>query len=198
MTGIVLAGGESRRMGTNKAFLALDGAPLIEHVLRVMRKVFPRIILVTNTPAAYASYPVDVVTDALKTPGPLTGIYSGLLASSDEHNFVVACDMPFLNAGLLSYMAGVAKPYDIVAPCIGGLLEPLHAIYSKKLLPVIENRLQMNKQRIRAIYEGASVRYVTEIEIDRFDPGRRSFINLNTPHEFEEATCSDLECRNLS
>ncbi len=196
MTGIVLSGGESRRMGTNKAFLCLEGQPLIEHILRIMRSLFPRIIIVTNTPMAYVSYGVDVVADAVHKRGPLTGIYSGLLASSDEHNFVVACDMPFLNAGLLSYMAGLVGRYDIVAPSIRGLLEPLHAIYARKLLPVIEDRLQKNEQQIQGIYEGAMVRYVTETEIDRYDPERRSFVNLNTPKEYEEATCSDLECRN--
>jgi molybdopterin-guanine dinucleotide biosynthesis protein A len=196
MTGIVLAGGESRRMGRDKAFLKLNGVPLIEHALRALRGVFSKIIIVTNAPKLYVSYDALVVTDAYDKQGPLTGIYSGLLHSTDEHNFVAACDMPFLNPGLISYMAGLAQGHDIVAPMVAGYLEPLHAFYHRRLLPVIEERLRDDARQIRGIYREARVLYVTETEIDRYDPERRSFKNLNTPEEYKEATCSDLECRN--
>jgi molybdopterin-guanine dinucleotide biosynthesis protein A len=194
MTGIVLAGGESRRMGKDKAFLKLGGVPLIEHVLRVLRGVFSRIIIVTNAPAAYVSYDAVVVVDAIDKRGPLTGIYSGLLHSTDEYNFVAACDMPFLNPDLITYMTGLVNGYEIVVPMIAGRVEPLHAIYSKKLLPIIEKRLRATPCR-SGIFGKAQVRYVTEAEIDRYDPERRSFKNLNTPEEYKEATCLDLECR---
>ena len=196
MTGIVLSGGESRRMGRDKAFLVLDGLPLIAHVLNALHTITDRVIIVTNAPDAYASYDAIVVADALEKRGPLTGIYSGLLAATDEFSVVVACDMPFLNPDLISYMAGLAKGHDIVVPRIAGRVEPLHALYSKRLLPLIEKRLQQDERQIQGIFSEATVRYVTEPEIDRYDPGRRSFKNLNTPEEFKEATCLDLECRN--
>jgi len=195
MTGIVLSGGESRRMGRDKAFLTFDGIPLIERVVRTLRTVFPRIIIVTNDPASYVSYGAVVVTDAVDKQGPLTGIYSGLLHSKDDYNFVVACDMPFLNSGLITYMAGLTQGYDIVAPLVAGYLEPLHAFYHRRLLPVIEERLRQDSRQIRGIYDEAHVHYVTETELDRYDPERRSFKNLNTPEEYKEATCLDLECR---
>jgi len=191
MTGIVLAGGENRRMGTDKSFLKVAGVPLIERVLRSMKAVFPDIIIVTNAPERYASYGVKTVSDVLDARGPLTGIYSGLLQSPDEYNFVVACDMPFLNSRLLSYMAGLAAGYDIVVPSIGGQIEPLHAVYRRGLITVIENELKHDRKRIRDIFGRATVRYVTEEEIDRFDPARKSFKNLNTPQEYEEAACAD-------
>ena len=195
MTGIVLSGGENRRMGRDKAFLKLDGNPLIEHVLRRLRGIFPKTIIVTNTPAAYVSYDAVVVTDAVDKRGPLTGIYSGLLRSTDEYNFVVACDMPFLNPGLISYMAGLARGFDIVVPKVDNRVEPLHAIYSKGLLPIIERRLHQEAREIHGLFSDARVRFVTEAEIDRFDPEYRSFKNLNTPEEYKEATCLDSECR---
>jgi molybdopterin-guanine dinucleotide biosynthesis protein A len=119
MTGIVLAGGENRRMGKDKAFLRVAGVPMIEHVLRALRKSVERIIIVTNSPGVYASYDALVIPDACNKRGPLTGIYSGLLHSRDEYNVVVACDMPFLNPRLLSYMTGLAGEYDVVLPKIG-------------------------------------------------------------------------------
>ena len=191
MTGIVLAGGENRRMGVDKAFLPVAGMPMIEHVLRALRKSVESIIIVTNSPGAYASYDAVVVTDACDKRGPLTGIYSGLLHSGDEFNVVVACDMPFLNSRLLSYMTGLAGEYDAVLPKIGDFIEPLHAVYRRGLLQVIEDHIKRDQRKIRGILTGLRVRHVTEKEIDRFDPLRRSFINLNTPEEYEEATCSD-------
>ncbi len=191
MTGIVLAGGENRRMGTDKSFLKVGGVPLIERVLRSMKAVFPDIIIVTNAPERYAAYGVKTVSDVLDARGPLTGIYSGLLQSPDEYNFVVACDMPFLNARLLSYMAGLAAGHDIVVPSVCGQVEPLHAVYRRRLTTIIENELTHDRKRIRDIFERATVRYVTEEEIDRFDPARKSFKNLNTPQEYEEAACAD-------
>jgi molybdopterin-guanine dinucleotide biosynthesis protein A len=191
MMGIVLAGGENRRMGTDKSFLKVGGVPLIERVLRSMKAVFSDIIIVTNAPERYAAYGVKTVSDVLDARGPLTGIYSGLLQSPDEYNFVVACDMPFLNSRLLSYMAGLAAGHDIVVPSVGEQVEPLHAVYRRGLTTVIENELNHNRKRIRDIFGRAMVRYVTEEEIDRFDPARKSFKNLNTPQEYEEAACAD-------
>jgi len=178
-------------MGVDKAFLKVAGIPLIERVLRSLKDVFPDIIIVTNAPERYAAYGVRTVGDILETRGPLTGIYSGLLQSPDEYNFVVACDMPFLNSHLLSYMAGLATGHDIVVPSIGGQVEPLHAVYRKGLTTVIENELNHGRKRIRDIFERATVRYVTEEEINRFDPARKSFKNLNTRQEYEEAACAD-------
>lgn len=196
MTGIVLAGGENRRMGADKAFLNLAGIPMIERVLRSLKAVCPDIIIVTNSPQSYEAYRITVVTDAFDIRGPLTGIYSGLLKSSDEYNFVVACDMPFLNPGLMAYMGGLAEGYDIVVPAVGGMLEPLHAVYRKGLVPVIDEHIRQQRLRIRELFTSQRVRYVAEEEVDRFDPARRSFKNLNTPREYEEAACADWECRN--
>ena len=183
-------------MGTDKAFLKLAGLPLISHVLKALVTITDRIIIVTNAPAAYASFDALLVQDVFDKRGPLTGIYSGLLAATDAYSIVVACDMPFLSPGLISYMAGLAEGYDVVVPQIAGRVEPLHAIYSKGLLPLIEKRLQQDARQIQGLFSEARVRYVTAPEIDRYDPERRSFKNLNTPEEYKEATCLDLECRN--
>ena len=188
MNGIVLAGGESRRMGADKAFLKIAGLPMIEHVFRAIGTVVSHIIVVTNSPDVYAHYNVEVTPDAVNQSGSLIGIYSGLLKSRDEYNFVVACDMPFLSRDLLSFMAGLAGSADVILPKVEGFVEPLHAIYRRSLLPVIEEHLKREQRQIKRIFEGLRVRYVTEGEVDRFDPERRSFVNLNRPDEYEKAT----------
>jgi len=198
MTGIILAGGESRRMGTDKAFLKVDGRTIIEQILAVFSGLFGHCIIVTNTPDRYRSYGVELVGDVYDVRGSLNGIYSGLLRSRDEYNFVVACDMPFLNPRLIAYMGEIAEGHDAVVPRYQGYHEPLHAVYRKKLLPLIEAQIRKDDRRILNLYEHIDVRYLTEEEIDRFDPERRSFKNVNTPEEYKEAVCSDWECRNSS
>lgn len=184
-------------MGREKAFLEVAGLPMIEHVIRSVRSVAGRIIVVSNSPSnTFSRHDVDVVPDVRDRRGSLIGLYSGLLHSQDDYNLVVACDMPFLNRRLLEYMAGLSREYDVLLPRIGTFVEPLHAIYSRDLLPVIEECVRRDQQRIRDIFAGRRVQYLTEEEIDRFDPRRRSFVNVNTPEEYEEVTCSDWECRN--
>jgi molybdopterin-guanine dinucleotide biosynthesis protein A len=191
MNGIILAGGENRRMGTDKAFLEIDGRPLIERILDVFSSLFARTIVVTNTPDRYRDYDIEMTSDVLDIRGPLTGIYSGLLKSTDEYNFVAACDMPFLNPRLISYMGEIAEGQDAVVPRFNGYLEPLHAIYRKELLPVMEAQIRKQDRRIRGLFDHIRVRYITEEEIVRFDPLKRSFRNINTPKEYKEAVCSD-------
>ncbi len=191
MNGIILAGGENRRMGTDKAFLEIDGRPMIEHILAVFTGLFKKTIIVTNTPDLYRNYGVEVTSDALDIRGPLTGIYSGLLRSTDEYNFVAACDMPFLNPRLITFMGEIAAGQDAVVPMFNGFLEPLHAIYRRGLLPIMETQIRKQDRRIRGLFDHIQVRYVTEEEIVRFDPLKRSFRNLNTPKEYKEAVCSD-------
>ncbi len=183
-------------MGTDKAFLSVDGRPLIQHVLAVLTGIFPRVIIVTNSPEAYHSFEQRVVTDVIEKRGPLTGMHAGLRASVDAYNFIVACDMPFLNPGLITFMTEAADGYDVVVPEIGGKYEPLHAVYHRRLVPVIEGLIAHDSRPIQALFDGARVRNITGDEIDRFDPRRRSFINLNTPQEYKEVLCSDSVYRN--
>jgi molybdopterin-guanine dinucleotide biosynthesis protein A len=198
MTGIILAGGESRRMGRDKPFLDFNGRPLVAHILETCSGVFEQTVIVTNKPDQYRSYGVELVSDVLDVRGPLTGIYSGLLRSRNEYSFVAACDMPFLNPRLITYMGAVAQGHAVVVPRYQGYLEPLHAVYHRGLLPIIESQLRKGDRRLRSMFDHIDVRYLSEEEIDRFDPMRRSFKNLNTPEEYKEAVCSDWECRNWS
>ena len=191
MTGIILAGGENRRMGTDKAFLKVAGKPLVENILDVFSRLFARTIVVTTSPERYRSYDVDVVTDAMDVRGPLTGIYSGLRRSADEMNFVAACDMPFLNGRLIEHLKELAPGYDAVVPRVGDLLEPLHAVYSRAILARIESQMARGERRIQALFDSITIRYVPQEEIMLYDPLLRSFKNVNTPEEYKEAVCSD-------
>jgi len=187
LTGIILAGGRSSRMGQNKALLPLGGRPLITHVLTTLTGLCQEIIIVTNDPTPYAVLPARLVGDIYPGRGALGGIHAGLSASRTELTLVVACDMPFLNPALLRYLVSLAPGYDAVVPRLGDQFEPLHAVYTRRCLPPMERLLAQGPQRVITFYEQIHLRVVEEEELRRLDPELRSFINVNTPEEWTHA-----------
>jgi len=203
MSAVVLAGGDSRRMGTDKAFLKMPGGePLIEAILSKLAPLSDEIILVANRTQGYERLGVELVADIYPGKGSLGGIYTGLWAMSHSHGLVVACDMPFLKPSLLRYMLVMAPEYDVVVPRAvpwGGLkapkeetarehlLHPFHAVYSKSCLEPMKDLLESGDLRIISFYPQVRVRYVEEGEIDIFDPEHLSFFNINTPADLRRA-----------
>jgi molybdopterin-guanine dinucleotide biosynthesis protein A len=183
VTGLILAGGKSSRYGCNKALVEVEGRTLIEHAVRVMKTVFQEVILLTNTPADYAFLNLPMVEDIIKGLGPIGGIYTGLNTMSEEAGFFVACDMPFLNEALLRYMVEVSGDFDAVVPRIGWMLEPLHAIYTRRCLPVIKNSIDSRDYQIARCFSKISVKYLDEKELRSFDPKLQSLFNINEPKD---------------
>ena len=132
MTGVILSGGSNRRMGENKAFLRVEGEPLIDRIVRLFRGVFKEVIIVTSSPLDYLDQEVVIVTDILPEKGALGGIYTGLFYAAEEHAFIAACDMPFLNRAFLEYMVRQTAGYDIIVPAPPDGLQPLHAVYARR------------------------------------------------------------------
>ncbi|MBN2123644.1 MAG: molybdenum cofactor guanylyltransferase [Deltaproteobacteria bacterium] len=183
VTGVILAGGKSRRYGTNKALVEFDGAPLIAKVCDRLQSVFPRILLVTNTPEEYAFLHFPMVGDRIKGLGPIGGIYSGLCALTDSAGFFVACDMPFLNRDLIRHMVHEAGESDAVVPKIDWMIEPLHALYTKKCIPAIEAAIHSGKYQTLRFLGRVRVLYMEENELRGLDPELRSFTNVNSPED---------------
>jgi molybdopterin-guanine dinucleotide biosynthesis protein A len=191
---VILAGGQSRRMGTNKALLRLtpDSPTLIEQVVAVTAPLGPA-LLVTNTPEVYAFLGLPMVPDARPGTGALGGLYSGLRAARAPYNLVVACDMPFLQPALLGYLAAQPREYEVLIPRwqepgrAKPQLETLHAIYSQSCLPAIEAHLDAGDLRMVSFFPDVRVRYVDEPELRQVDPTLHSFRNLNTPDELAQA-----------
>ena len=141
-----------------------------------------------NTPAEYDQFRLRVEPDVYPGRAALGGIYTAVRAAKYHHVLVVACDMPFLNFRLLRYLADLAPTADVVVPLVTPPQpETLHAIYSKTCLPAIESRLRASQLRIIGFFDEVSVRYIERQDVARFDPTFRSFINLNTPDDLEEA-----------
>jgi molybdopterin-guanine dinucleotide biosynthesis protein A len=183
VSGIVLAGGQSSRLGMDKSFVNANGQPLIEHIVAKLTKLSDDVIIVTNSPENYNHLEAKLVGDIYPGKGSLGGIYSGLRAATNAYSLVVACDMPFLDLNLLRYMILLACGHDVVIPRIGRFLEPLHAIYSKSCLEPIDRLLAQGGLKIIDFFPEVRVRYVEESEVDIFDPQHLSFFNVNTPSD---------------
>jgi molybdopterin-guanine dinucleotide biosynthesis protein A len=186
VSAIVLAGGQSKRLGRDKALLELQGQPLVSRTVQKLAALSDDLLVVTSDPSRYIplGLPARLIPDERPGVGSLMGIYSGLRAARNIHALAVACDMPFLNLPLLRYMVPLASSYDVVIPRLGGLTEPLHAIYGKSCLPFMAGLLEQGRRRIIAFFDQVQVRYVEQGEIERFDPRHLSFVNVNTPSEW--------------
>jgi len=183
MTGIILSGGKNTRMGRNKALLEVGGTRLIDRTVSLLRSVFREVIIVTANPLDYLDQETVIVTDILPERGALGGIYTGLFYATGEHAFVAACDMPFMNRTFLEYMASQADGYDIVVPAPPDGLQPLHAVYARRCLPVIRNLLDRNRMQIKEFYPGHKLLKISPEVLRSYDPAGRMFINLNTPED---------------
>ena len=185
-------------MGANKALLQLGDAPLIAHVIRRMRLVTDELLLITNTPTEYAHLDLPMHNDSVPDAGALGGIYTGLTHASDDAVLCVACDSPFLQPKLLSYLVSVLGEYDAVMPYTYKetptsdsnnqiTLQTLCAVYSKRCLPIIELMLQASELRVHALQERANIRTLAPEVWKTYDSEGHSFFNVNTPEDFEKA-----------
>lgn len=183
LTTAILAGGRSRRMGSDKALLVLKGKPVLWHVIERAALPGAAIILIANEPEKYASFSLPIFPDAKPGAGSLGGLYTALAHSPTDYVLCVACDMPLLNTNLLIYLAGLREGYDAVVPRIEGRPEPFHAVYRKTCLEPIRSRLERGQLRVSDFYQDVSTRYVEEADLRQIDPELHSFLNINTPDD---------------
>lgn len=172
-------------MGRNKAFLPFGDATLIEAVIARLREACGDLLLVTTAPDAYRHLGLPMVSDALPHGRSLAGIYTGVLHARGPA-FICGCDMPFLNPALIRYLGGLSGDADVVIPAHGGVLEPLHAVYTPACREAILRCLERGGSNVGFLPD-VRVRVVEEDELRRYDPALRSFVNVNTPSEYESA-----------
>lgn len=186
-TAIILAGGESRRMGHDKATLQLGEQRLVNHVADALRAVFPTLFLSVRQPRPDIGLPQ--ICDAYPAAGPLAGLCAALEKSNTPWIFAVATDMPFVKTELIKLLASKRSNYQAVVPCVKGFAQPLAAFYSKSCLLAINALLADSGGRhsLRAALEQLNVCYVDESELLAVDPDLKSFFDLDTPQDLAQA-----------
>jgi len=188
-TAIILAGGQSSRMGTNKALLKLNGKTVIEGIAQSLEKVADEILIVTNTPADYEFLHLPMTEDNFKGMGPLAGIEAGLSASNTEYNLITACDMPFISVDLGNYLLSCLADYQAAVPEISGRLHPLFAAYRKDVNEAVIKSLEDNQLRIRHFLHSIHVKIVKNdlLESLGLPDEEIYFFNMNDRNEYEKA-----------
>lgn len=184
----IQAGGQSRRMGQNKALIPLAGKPLIEHVVDRVEGLGDEILITTNKPWDYAYLGCRLVSDPIPGLGALVGLQTALTEAKGELVLVLACDMPFVNRDLLEHMITLGSQADAVVPKLESNYEPLHAVYNRnRCLPVLRSIVSRGEKSIQSLFPFLRMIEVGVLELERLDPERLSFFNINTPADLTQA-----------
>lgn len=188
ISGIILAGGKSTRMGTDKALLKLGPYYIIERISLVLRTMVDEIIIVTDRPERYAKYGDRTTFDIMPGNGPMGGIHAGLVQAAHPWVLVTACDLPFISTSIGRLMIQCAANYDVVVPRYRGSFEPLYALYNKSCIDVFEQRLVKGLVKITRLFEEFYARVLEEEEMLQVESHlERVFFNLNTPEDVIKA-----------
>ena len=188
MNAVILVGGKSSRMGTNKAFLELKGKTFIELQIELLREMFDEIFISANTSSEYEYLNLPIFKDVYPGKGPLGGIYTSLINSSSLHTFMLACDMPFVEPELIKHLKDLTKEYDVVIPKSEKGLEPLHAFYSKNCIDPIKRSLDENNLRIISFFPHVNVKVVELGSLASSARFKDSIKNLNTMDDYKDVT----------
>jgi molybdopterin-guanine dinucleotide biosynthesis protein A len=190
LTVCIQAGGQSSRMGEDKALKPFLKRPLIQRVIERLSPIADELIVTTNRPADYAFLDLRLVSDLIPDRGALGGLYTAIASAMHPFVAVVACDMPFANARLIEGMSRlmVQQEADVVIAKSDGGYEPIHAVYRRETcLPAIETAIDADKWKVIAWFPQVNVYELSEEELNSLDPDGLAFWNVNTPEEFAEA-----------
>lgn len=195
ITGIILAGGKSSRMGANKSFLKLGDKTIIERTVDLMKSVFANVIIITNIPTDYAFLGLPAYEDIYKLNEPIAGIHSGLLNSNTEKNFFISCDMPLMTKETIEFILNYKPAKPITVARADGFVQQLCGVYSKKVLPEIselinENNFKLsnkNEKRICKVLQLVKKldAEIIPIETEFKDYVEGMFFNMNRPEEYK-------------
>ncbi|MFA9422078.1 MAG: NTP transferase domain-containing protein [Sedimentibacter sp.] len=184
VTGIILTGGKSSRMGTDKALLKYGSETFVSHSVKKLQELFDEVIIVADNEKKYDLGNVKLIGDIYPGRGPLGGIHAGLVGAKNDWIFVVPCDMPLWEPLLVNDLAMLRFNYDAVVPKINNNLEPLFALYNKSCLPIIENCLVNNFYKVLDLFPIINTKYlIIHNEDIKTKSYIKSFYNVNTPEQ---------------
>lgn len=182
-TALILAGGESRRMGQDKAQLLLGEYTLLQHIISTLQPLFVDVMVSVREPRTDCALPQ--ICDSTEHAGPLAGLLAGMTQTQTAWLFVVACDMPFISPPLVQVLSAYRNElWDAVVPVVDGHPQPLAAFYATRLIDTVRANLNSSgKHSLRALLDQCAVCYVQASELRAADPALHSFFDLDTPQD---------------
>ena len=183
VSGIILAGGRSSRMGRDKTLLLFNNETLIERIVKELKGVVDDIIIASGRTVKYNIDGIPEVCDAFAGAGPMGGLHAGLMAAKHHYAFVISCDMPFFEGRMVKFLVDRCNSYAAVVPFINGKFEPLCAVYSKECLEPIEKCLLANERKVLQFYPQVKLLKISESDLGFGEDLEKIFYNLNTPQD---------------
>lgn len=187
ITGVILSGGRSSRMGVNKSFLKLGNQTIIERIVDLMKSIFSEVIIITNTPDEYIFLNLPLYEDIYKWKGPLAGIHSALVHSKTDKVFVVSCDVPLMSREMIEYIINHKSDKPVVFCEAAGYHQPLVGVYSKSILSAVEKFISNEKLDDKSFHK-----FLNNVDADIIHPQKLDFykdeifFNVNRPEDFEQ------------
>lgn len=194
ITGIILAGGKSTRMGENKSLLKLNGITVIERIVHLMKGIFKEVIIITNTPDEYDFIGIPKYKDIFEYKGPLAGIHSGLTHSTNEKNFVISCDIPLMKQDMIEFMINFKTEKPMTVCKADGFVQQLAGLYSKSILPIVNNSLvnysgELREQKqakrkcaVLSLLDSVGSEIINAEELEFYVD--HMFFNMNRPEDY--------------
>ncbi len=183
ITGIILAGGKSSRMGKDKGYCTLKGKPMVMYAVDLLSQICDTIIISSNNPD-YEEFGYPVISDEIKNIGPIGGIYTGLIHSKSEHNFFLSCDTPKVSEHLVNYILSERENFEIVIPLYNGLPEPLCAYYNKNITSELFEIIKTGNFKIQEVVKRFKVKFLP-IDSSLFFYSEGLFTNINSQNDLD-------------
>jgi molybdopterin-guanine dinucleotide biosynthesis protein A len=186
MSAIILTGGKSTRMGTDKAHLLINGRTMIDGIISALSQLFNEIIISGPTDAVSVQRNFKQVEDIYKGLGPIAGVYSGLFFSTEEINFVTSCDIAEIDVNIVEYMKAALGNSDASIIKISAYVEPLFGFYKKSAMHVLKKCMDEGRYKLSDAFKYMDVRYVADSELRKVSPGFHGLWNINTPEDLRK------------
>ena len=184
VTGIILAGGKSSRMGSDKGLLEFNDKPMIQTIIDALSALDIPIFIVSNNDE-YKQFGLPVIEDVVKDKGPVAGIYTGLLNSKTELNIILSCDIPLISTETLSFLLNNVKDFDVTIPKMNNTIHPLIGVYTKSSLKTFKNHLDKDQRKLIKVCNDLNTQII-DITKNATLGNERLFSNINTPEELEK------------
>lgn len=192
LTAFILAGGKSSRIGTNKSLLQISGKTIIQFLVEMLNPIFSEVVISSNEPESFEFLGKKIIKDIYPGRGPLSGIDSALNFTSSERNFIIGSDMPVISSELINYLIDYRSDSEILIPKADGKIQALCGIYSKAVLPEVEDLLDESsksqwklKGSVYELLNKVKTEFIKIDELDFYHPNL--FLNINTPEDYELA-----------